>query len=111
MLKILDWRRSGKIRTRQHREVRISLNLSHIFLNSSMAEHSAVNRRVVGSSPTWGVKKKKDHPRDGPFLFFATQIKLKQIPLQKLPKAVNCIPSHPLPVADEGCDGMAPRSK
>ena len=76
-----------------------------------MAEHSAVNRRVVGSSPTWGVKKKKDHPRDGPFLFFATQIKLKQIPLQKLPKAVNCIPSHPLPVADEGCDGMAPRSK
>ena len=26
-----------------------------IFLSSSMAEHSAVNRRVVGSSPTWGV--------------------------------------------------------
>ena len=25
-----------------------------IFLSSSMAEHSAVNRRVVGSSPTWG---------------------------------------------------------
>ena len=24
------------------------------FLSSSMAEHSAVNRRVVGSSPTWG---------------------------------------------------------
>ena len=24
------------------------------FLGSSMAEHSAVNRRVVGSSPTWG---------------------------------------------------------
>ena len=23
-----------------------------------MAEHSAVNRRVVGSSPTWGAKKK-----------------------------------------------------
>ena len=122
VLKILDWRRSGKISTRQHREVRISLNLSHIFLNSSMAEHSAVNRRVVGSSPTWGVKtkkqvidlllcfsfnrwrarkadpencpvdsfpavafpqksepnlgskKKKDHPKEGPFLFFATQI-------------------------------------
>ena len=28
-----------------------------IFLSSSMAEHSAVNRRVVGSSPTWGAKK------------------------------------------------------
>ena len=25
-----------------------------IFLSSSMAEHSAVNRRVVGSSPTSG---------------------------------------------------------
>ena len=28
-----------------------------IFLSSSMAEHSAVNRRVVGSSPTWGASK------------------------------------------------------
>ena len=28
-----------------------------IFLSSSMAEHSAVNRRVVGSSPTWGAKR------------------------------------------------------
>ena len=28
-----------------------------IFLSSSMAEHSAVNRVVVGSSPTWGAKK------------------------------------------------------
>lgn len=27
-----------------------------IFLSSSMAEHSAVNRRVVGSSPTWGAR-------------------------------------------------------
>ena len=28
-----------------------------IFLSSSMAEHSAVNRVVVGSSPTWGAIK------------------------------------------------------
>ena len=63
-----------------------------------MAEHSAVNRRVVGSSPTWGVKKKKDHPKDGPFLFFAAQIKLKQIPLQKLSKAVNCKDAETLAV-------------
>ena len=35
---------------------RESRSLPHfIFLSSSMAEHSAVNRRVVGSSPTWGV--------------------------------------------------------
>ena len=27
-----------------------------IFLSSSMAEHSAVNRVVVGSSPTWGAE-------------------------------------------------------
>ena len=27
----------------------------NIILSSSMAEHSTVNRRVVGSSPTWGV--------------------------------------------------------
>ena len=31
-----------------------------IFLSSSMAEHSAVNRVVVGSSPTWGAA---NHPR------------------------------------------------
>ena len=30
-----------------------------IFLSSSMAEHSAVNRVVVGSSPTWGAKMRK----------------------------------------------------
>ena len=28
-----------------------------IFLSSSMAEHSAVNRVVVGSSPTWGARR------------------------------------------------------
>ena len=28
--------------------------LSYIFLDSSMVEHPAVNRRVVGSSPTRG---------------------------------------------------------
>ena len=31
---------------------------SEIFLDSSMVEHSAVNRRVVGSSPTRGVLRK-----------------------------------------------------
>ena len=29
-----------------------------VILDSSMVEHSAVNRRVVGSSPTRGVKRK-----------------------------------------------------
>ncbi len=27
-----------------------------MLLSSSMVEHSAVNRRVVGSNPTWGAK-------------------------------------------------------
>ena len=30
-----------------------------LFLDSSMAEHTAVNRGVVGSSPTRGVKARK----------------------------------------------------
>ena len=32
---------------------------TELFLGSSMAEHSAVNRRVVGSSPTRGAIKKR----------------------------------------------------
>ena len=32
------------------------LKVRCIFLDSSMAEHSAVNRRVVGSSPTRGAQ-------------------------------------------------------
>ena len=31
-----------------------SLPVPPLFLSSSMAEHPAVNRVVVGSSPTWG---------------------------------------------------------
>ena len=38
-----------------------------IFLSSSMAEHSAVNRRVVGSSPTWGASRLVNN--DKPFCY------------------------------------------
>ena len=38
-----------------------------VFLDSSMVEHSAVNRRVVGSSPTRGVKKRKPAMNKLPF--------------------------------------------
>ena len=34
--------------------------ISEVFLDSSMVEHSAVNRVVVGSSPTRGAKKSTD---------------------------------------------------
>src|SRR5271154_1855524 len=36
------------------KSVRVSFSRSRTLLSSSMAEHSAVNRRVVGSSPTSG---------------------------------------------------------
>ena len=43
-----------------------------IFLSSSMAEHSAVNRRVVGSSPTWGASRPLNNERSfcAPFVIF-----------------------------------------
>ena len=41
--KVLGWTRPGRLG-----------RCRNLFLSSSMAEHSAVNRRVVGSSPTWG---------------------------------------------------------
>ena len=37
------------------------------FLSSSMAEHSAVNRRVVSSSLTWGAKSFEKCPKTGHF--------------------------------------------
>ena len=57
--KVLGWQRPGRSGRRRipigNRSTRFcSLPL---FLSSSMAEHSAVNRRVVGSSPTWGATK------------------------------------------------------
>ena len=39
-----------------HKNIMFLLN-NRIFLDSSMVEHSAVNRVVVGSSPTRGVYK------------------------------------------------------
>ena len=44
---VLGWTRPGRVGRRR---------ILFIFLSSSMAEHSAVNRVVVGSSPTWGAK-------------------------------------------------------
>ena len=43
-----------------------------IFLSSSMAEHSAVNRRVVGSSPTWGAIQNPPSFEGGFFLELCT---------------------------------------
>ena len=45
-LMILGWRRPGKVGGCRNQK---------IILDSSAVEHPAVNRRVVGSNPTWGV--------------------------------------------------------
>ena len=49
------------------------------FIYSSIAqsvEHAAVNRRVVGSSPTWGAKK-RNHSSEW-FLFFVSRLNLNK---------------------------------
>ena len=57
---VLGWTRPGRVgRRRIPREKGVSKLLFPIFLSSSMAEHSAVNRVVVGSSPTWGANTEK----------------------------------------------------
>ena len=56
---ILVWRRTGKIARCQHRCSSIAQSV----------EHAAVNRGVVGSSPTWGAKWRAATFRGGfPFL-------------------------------------------
>ena len=51
---ILGWKRPGTIGRRQHKYSSIA----------QPVEHATVNRRVVGSSPTWGARKAPDatHP-------------------------------------------------
>ena len=52
---VLGWTRPGRVgRRRIPKESGVEILRFPIFLSSSMAEHSAVNRVVVGSSPTWG---------------------------------------------------------
>ncbi len=60
--KILGWQRPGKIDHCHHKMIYIGLLNGPIYLYSSLAqsvEHAAVNRRVVGSSPTGGAIIKK----------------------------------------------------
>ena len=61
-----------------------------ISLNSSMAEHSAVNRRVVGSSPTWGVKKKREHHRCSFSFFLLRKFSLNKSFIEQPNRLVNC---------------------
>ena len=44
----------------------MGLRSEAIFLDSSMVEHSAVNRVVVGSSPTRGAKRRRDGAQGKP---------------------------------------------
>ncbi len=52
---VLGWTRPGRV---GRRRIPIGWFYHPKCLNSSMAEHSAVNRVVVGSSPTWGASKR-----------------------------------------------------
>ena len=59
-LMVLGWKRPGRVGRRRipKNDYGESKDISgSLFLSSSMAEHSAVNRVVVGSSPTWGASK------------------------------------------------------
>ena len=63
-----------------------------------MAEHSAVNRRVVGSSPTWGVKRKRIIRRMVLFLFLLRKFCLNKSLHRKSYVAVNCKDAETLAV-------------
>ena len=54
--KILVWRRTGKIGQCQHKKPELISGFVYAFLAQSV-EHAAVNRGVVGSSPTRGAKR------------------------------------------------------
>ena len=55
---ILGWKRPGKIGRRRHKYRLFTGRLQHSSIAQSV-EHAAVNRRVVGSSPTGGAKKSR----------------------------------------------------
>ena len=68
VLTILGWKRPGKIRRCRHNTpVKDSLTGSYFASLAQSVEHAAVNRRVVGSSPTGGAKGKTT--RTGGFSF------------------------------------------
>ena len=56
----------------------MSLNFPKIFLDSSAVEHPAVNRRVVGSNPTRGAKK-KDITLSGVFFLPIAGFRLRRV--------------------------------
>ena len=67
--KILVWRRTGKIGNANIKgPVHPDRTLSHSSIAQSV-EHAAVNRRVVGSSPTWGARSGLPPIYDGKPLF------------------------------------------
>ena len=58
MPKILGGRLPGKIGLCRHKVPDFYRGLKHSSI-AQLVEHAAVNRRVVGSSPTWGAKEKR----------------------------------------------------
>ena len=54
----LETARESRTSPDSNKKRRVERFSDSIFLSSSMAEHSAVNRVVVGSSPTWGANQR-----------------------------------------------------
>ena len=70
--KILGWRRPGKIES-CHLNIKEGRKIFPLYVYSPLAqsvEHAAVNRGVVGSSPTRGAIQRSHTIRYGIFVFF-----------------------------------------
>ncbi len=76
--------------------------LEVIFLDSSMVEHSAVNRGVVGSSPTRGAKKADQE--EGQLFYFKTDNQIQKqylcLSFHRVGDHVLCHPLCPLPLCN-----------
>ena len=57
-LKILGWKRPGKISRCRHKQHPVIPDAASYSSLAQLVEHAAVNRRVVGSSPTGGAIEK-----------------------------------------------------
>ena len=90
---IPDWRRSGKIGRGQHSSL------------AQSAEHAAVNRSVVGSSPTGGAKKSRLPFGSLLFLSFVS-LGSNQLPLCATTFGCSLAIALPLPVAEEGSESV-----
>ena len=94
---ILGWKRPGTIGRRQHKYSSIA----------QPVEHATVNRRVVGSSPTWGAMLRSIRKTDASFLFSDNCAAVTDLACRSFPQ--RCVESMPRRrvwnAAARGCGG------